>query len=277
MKRLVFFFTLTLVSLATYATGYDSDIIYIDGTKWELLGRPVYADSTLIRELKAALPKDRIIMSSNWDGFTTYWSIQQEKLCLDSIQYELYDKATKKSWTECIPQDALLRVFRKYAEGNRIVATWLTNSIRLAKGKQIWYQHSYFERNYENEQIISIAQGKVTGRQAYQNYVKDGFSFHRFTPKNNAELREKFPLHIEQYPELANAKRIMFRIKQARVDAQGNLTECEVVVVPNDHPRLAAEMAKAMKAYHPWRVYYINGEYRAYGIEGYTFPYKLDD
>lgn len=278
MKRLLFFFALTLASLVTYATGYDGDIIYIDGTKWELLGRPVYADTTLLRDLKAALPKDRVTKSSNWDGFTTYWSIRQEKLCLDSIQYELYDKATKTTCTKCIPSNELLRVFGKYADGNRILATWLTDSIRLAKGEQIWYQHSYFERNYENEQIIRIARGKVTGKQTYQNYVVDGFSFYRLAPKNNAELRKKFPLHIEQYPELANVKRIMFNVKRARVDAQGHLVECEVKVLrPNDNPRLAAEMAEAMKAYHPWRVYYINGAYRAYGIEGYTFPYRLDE
>ena len=31
-----------------------------------------------------------------------------------------------------------------------------------------------------------------------------------------------------------------------------------------------------MKAYRPWRVMFINGEYRAYGIEGYTIPYNLE-
>jgi len=31
-----------------------------------------------------------------------------------------------------------------------------------------------------------------------------------------------------------------------------------------------------MKAYYPWRVMFINGEYKANGIEGYTFPYPLD-
>ena len=276
MKRLFIFITLTLMSLTMYATGQEGDIIYIDGEQWELLGKPIYADSVLSRELKKALPKERGINTANWAGYTAYWSIQQEKLYLDSIRYVIYDSAPK-SRTECLPSKAMRRIFKKYASRKRIVATWFNNEIRVAKGKQLYYVHEGYTRNYEHERVISIEQGKVCGTKDYQNYVVDGFSFDKYRPNNKAELREKFPLHIEQYPELADVKRILFNIKRARVDAQGNLVECEVKVFrPNDNPRLAAEMAEAMKAYRPWRVMFINGEYRAYGIEGYTIPYNLE-
>ena len=276
MKRLFIFITLTLMSLTMYATGQEGDIIYIDGEQWELLGKPIYADSVLSRELKNALPKERGINTANWAGYTAYWSIQQEKLYLDSIRYVIYDSA-QKSRTECLPSKAMRRIFKKYASRKRIVATWFNNEIRVAKGKQLYYVHEGYIRNYEHERVISIEQGKVCGTKDYQNYVVDGFSFDKYRPNNKAELREKFPLHIEQYPELADVKRILFNIKRARVDAQGNLVECEVKVLrPNDNPRLAAEMVEVMKAYRPWRVMFINGEYRAYGIEGYTIPYNLE-
>ena len=276
MKRLFIFITLTLMSLTMYATGQEGDIIYIGGEQWELLGKPIYADSVLSRELKNALPKERGINTANWAGYMAYWSIQQEKLYLDSIRYVIYDSA-QKSRTECLPSKAMRRIFKKYASRKRIVATWFNNEIRVAKGKQLYYVHEGYTRNYEHERVISIEQGKVCGTKDYQNYVVDGFSFDKYRPNNKAELREKFPLHIEQYPELADAKRIVFNIKRARVDGQGNLVECEVKVFrPNDNPRLAAEMAEAMKAYRPWRVMFINGEYRAYGIEGYTIPYNLE-
>ena len=276
MKRLFIFITLTLMSLTMYATGQEGDIIYIDGEQWELLGKPIYADSVLSRELKKALPKERGINTANWAGYTAYWSIQQEKLYLDSIRYVIYDSA-QKSRTECLPSKAMRRIFKKYASRKRIVATWFNNEIRVAKGKQLYYVHEGYTRNYEHERVISIEQGKVCGTKDYQNYVVDGFSFDKYRPNNKAELREKFPLHIEQYPELADVKRILFNIKRARVDAQGNLVECEVKVLrPNDNPRLAAEMVEVMKAYRPWRVMFINGEYRAYGIEGYTIPYNLE-
>ncbi len=277
MKRLFIFITLTLMSLTMYATGQEGDIIYIDGEQWELLGKPIYADSILSSELENALPKDRGINTANWAGYTAYWSIQQEKLYLDSIRYVVYESA-QKSRTECLPSKAMRRIFKKYASRKRIVATWFNNELRVAKGKQLYYVHEGYTRNYEHERVISIEQGKVCGTKDYQNYVVDGFSFDKYRPNNKAELREKFPLHIEQYPELADVKRILFNIKRARVDAQGNLVECEVKVLrPKDNPRLAAEMAEAMKAYRPWRVMFINGEYRAYGIEGYTIPYNLNE
>ncbi len=286
MKRFLLFFTLTLMTLTLYATGQEGDIIYMDGEKWELLGKPVYADSVLSRELKETLPKDRGWTTANWSGYTACWSIQQEQLCLDSIQYTIYDADPKKSRTECLSADVLFRMFKKYVDGNRIVATWLNGEIRMASGKVIYYQHSGYERNYENERLISVEHGKVCNVKDYQNYVVDGFSFdHPTRPQGqnylnniNANLREMFPLHLEQYPELAHVKRIMFHIKRARVNAQGHLVECEVKVVrPGDNPRLSAEMAEAMKAYHPWRVLFINGEYRAYGIEGYTIMYKNEN
>lgn len=290
MKRLVFFFILTLESLNMHATGQEGDIIYIDGEQWELLGKPVYADSVLSRELKEALPKGCGYTTSNWAGYTAYWSIQQEQLCLDSIQYEIYNADPKKSRTECLPSDTLHRVFSKYIDGKRIVATWFNGDIRLAKGKMIYYVHSGYERNYENERIITLDHGKVCEMKDFQNYFVEGFSFDRSSSgrwpgKNmqqmtNVKLHEVFPLHIENYPELADVKQIVFSVKRARVDAQGHLVECEVRVLrPKDvecSPRLAAEMAEAMKAYHPWLVSYINGEFRGYGIQGYSFPYILD-
>lgn len=275
IKRLIFIFTIDLLALAMYATGQNGDIIYIDGKQWVLLGKPVYADSVLWNDLKAALPEKRSFTTANWDGYTAYWSISQEKLFLDSIKYDLYDKATKKSHTECMPSDIMLRVFKKYTDGNRIVAAWFNDDIRVASGEMIYYMHDGYERNYEYEQIISIDHGKLTEKHAYHNYVIDGFSFDHNGPDFQAQLREKFPLHIEKYPELANVKRIVFSIKRARVNAEGHLVECEVKVLkPADNPHLAAEMTELLKAYHPWRVSYINGEYRAYGIEGYSFPFQ---
>ena len=290
-KNTIISIVMLLATLSSYATGQEGDIIYIDGEQWELLGKPVYADSVLSRELKEALPKGRGFTTSNWAGYTAYWSIQQEQLCLDSILYEIYDHDPKKSRTQCLSSDTLYRVFSKYVDGKRIIATWFDGDIRLAKGDMMYYVHSGFERNYENERFVTLDHGKVCEMKDFQNYIVEGFSFDRsalnrwpgknIQPMTNAEIRELFPLHIENYPELADVKKIIFSVKRARVDASGHLVECEVrVLQPKDaecNPRLAAEMAEAMKAYHPWRVTYINGEYRSYGIENYTFPYVLKE
>lgn len=273
MKRLLSCLPILFLALIANATGQEGDVIFIDGARWELLGNPCGADSVLYHDLEAVLPKNRGYVTSNWDGFTAYWSIQQDLLCLDSIRYENYDPKVKSGR---IPSDTMLRVFSKYVEGNRIVASWLSGEVRVATGKMLYYEHAAFNRNYEEEMILSIEKGKVTARKEYHNYVVKGFSFDEVNPQNRNELRKMFPLHVERYPELAGKKRIIFSIKHARVDAQGNLVECEVKARP-DIPQLAEEMAEALKAYHPWRVMFINGEFRAYGISGYGVPYLLDE
>lgn len=122
--------------------------------------------------------------------------------------------------------------------------------------------------------LLAIA-ANATGKKEYHNFVLDGFSFDKMN--NPTIIRELFPLQIEKYPELTNIKRINFSIKNARVDSQGNLVECEVKVLnPNVRQQLAEEMARLLKAYRPWRVSFINGEYRADGIAHWTFPYLLD-
>ena len=264
------------LALFAHATGQTGDVIFIDGVRWELLGKPIDLDATLYRDLKAVLPENRPIETSNWDGYTAYWSIQQDMLCLDSIRCECYDAKIRGMKGTSIPSNTLLRVFKDYVDGDRIVASWLTREIRVATGKMIYYQHTYFERNYEEEMVLSIVKGKATGRKEYHNYIVEGFSFDKKNQDNQDELREMFPLHVERYPELTDVERIVFKIKQARVDSEGNLVECEVKVLkPNDNPLLAAEMAESLKAYHPWRVLFINGEYSTKGIEGWTFSYPL--
>lgn len=275
MKKILTCILFVFLAIAGNATGQEGDIIYIDGARWVLLGRPICSDSVLYHNLKAVLPSERSWSTANWDGFTSYWSTVQDVLFLDSIRCEHYDTNRRENIGECIPNDTLLSVFKNYVNGKHIVASWLTEDIRVATGKVIYYEHMGFQRNYEEEKVFSISKGKIVGKKEYHNYVVDGFSFDKV--KDNTEIRELFPLHIEQYPELADVKRIVFYIKKAQVDNQGNLVECEVEVVrPSDNPRLAKEMVSLLKAYRPWKVSFINGEYRANGIAYWTIPYLLD-
>ena len=247
-----------LLALTAYATGQDGDVIYINGERLELLGRPICLDSTLYHTLKDELPSNRHNVTSNWDGFTAYWSINNDKLYLDSVRCEAYDINIKAVVGESIPSETLYRIFNS---------------------KVIYYQHTGYERNYEEETILDIDQGKVIGKKEYHNFVNDGFAFDKLEQYGAQEMLHKIlPLHIERYPELAHVKRLIFRVKRACVDKKGNLVECDVQVVkPDANPQLATEIAEALKAYHPWKVYFINGEYRALGIENWTIPYILHD
>ena len=279
MKRHTLSFLMLFVSLATFATWQEGDVIYIngskyiDGSKWELLGKPIYGDSILSDALEASLPKKGYV-TSNWSGYTAYWSIAKDKLYLDSIYCD----------GSPLSPETLHRIFRKYMDGNRIVATWFNGKIRMGKGNLVYYEHSAFNRNYEEEQIISLSKGKVTDVKVFHNYMKDGLSFDNFRPSIDIQdpkvWNKLFPIHPERYPDLKGVERIRAIIMDAVVDSTGHMVKCKVKATfkRNDqkveHPAFAAEIEEHLKAYYPWRVYYINGEFVSH-VKGTVMPFRL--
>ena len=282
MKKLFAVIYALTVAVGVFATGQDGDVIYIDGERWSLLIKPVEYDSILYFSLKAALPKERSWSTANWDGYTGYWSIRDERLCLDSIMVEVYDQETKQRNEQRIAEADMQRLFKDYYTKDGIVATWLSKNIRAAKGKMIYYQHSGYERNHEYEQVLTVKNGKVTACQAYHNkVVAEGFSLSDL--KGQEDIKARFPLHLETCPELEGVKRIIFSVKHISLDVSGNLLDCEVtakVKLQDDKEfrnieGLAKEMKAMLKDIRPWKTLLINGEYVPEERHGFTIPYFL--
>ena len=280
MKRFAFIQVLLCFSLCTMATGQEGDVITIDGERWNLLGKPIDHDSVLYHRLLEVLPKDRSISTANWDGYRAYWSIRNDRLYLDRIEVEMYDKETKRLHTENLPEADMRKVFSKYYQQQQIVASWVNHDIRVAKGKTLYYVHSDYFRNLEYEQILTIKQGKVTLRKEYHNrvVVKEGFSLDNI---NQEEIRRRFPLHTQNYPELAGVGRLIISISKIQLDEKGNLLDCNVKVTHRDMKGsiegLAQEMKTLLKKIRPWKTLYINGEYvSTLNHDSITFAYDLD-
>lgn len=280
MKQIVFYFFLLAMPISVCATGLEGDVIYIDGTKWELLGQPIEWNSSLHKSFIGLLPQERSHSTANWDGYTAYWSIQENMLYLDSVRCEIYNTDSHESHTQWISTDTLLQIFKEYSREKRITATWLSGKMRVARGKMLYYEHTAYKRHYEVEQELNIKDGVVKEQETYHNFAKEGFSFD--TCHGNP-IRDKFPLQLERFPELAQAHRIIFTVKEARVDSTGHLVHCRLTAFvryedhTEEHPRIAKEMSELFKAYHPWRVLFINGEYRTMGIVGWSIPYQLKE
>lgn len=283
MKRILICICTLGLALSTFATGQDGDVIIINGERWSLLAKPISADSTLFHRLKAVLPPNRPIVTSNWDGYTAYWSIKNEHLCLDSITVSSYNNDTRQYKEECLPAADMQHVFDNYRQEGDIVASWVNRDIRAAKGKKVYYVHLYFERNHEYEQILTVKEGRVTGRQAYHNrVVVDGFSLKSLEAQQRKTdwqaIREIFPLHTENYPELDGDTVIFFTVKDIQLDSLGNLVDCRVRAIigrgtRRDSEGLAQEMKELLKDIRPWKTLFINGEYLPEERNGCTFPY----
>lgn len=284
-KRLFACAFLFVMALCASATGQEGDVIMIDGERWNLLGKPIDHDSVLYHRLLEVLPKDRSINTANWDGYRGYWNIKDNRLCLDHIEIERYDKDKKRSHVENIPAADIRKVFGKYYQQKEIVATWFTAEIRAAKGNTLYYVHSGYYRNLEYEQLLTIQKGKVTNRQTYHNRVVLSYGFSLSDIKDEAEIKRLFPLHTQNYPELAGVKRILITISNIRLDARGNLVDCDVRVTPLGQTNkkkeniqgLAQEMKTLLKKIRPWKTLYINGEYvSTFNHDSTSFAYELE-
>lgn len=286
MKRFFILLSVLALSVGAFATGQEGDVIYINGEKWQLLGKPIESDSILSCGVNSILPENHSRITSNWSGYTAYWSIKGNQLFLDSILVECYIKESRIYNTRRIPAEDMRRVFKTYYKKKSILATWVDYNIRAAKGPTVYYEHMGYARNNEYEQIFTLNKGKITDCKSYHNKVAvNGFSFSDL--KNAEEMKAKFPLHIENYPELAGAKRIFFSVKEVQLNTLGQLVDCKVEanIYPMDDDktqkkeikeRLAQEMKDNLMKIFPWKTLYINGEYVSDNKNhGYMIPYNL--
>lgn len=279
MKKLFIGIFIITLSLNTFACEQFGDTIYIDGIKWVLLGKPI-GNKSLYDSLKKVFPEDCIFSTSNYDGYIGYWSIKNEKLCLDSVKVTTYNQETKRYHDCSISSADMQRVFKKYYDKDEIIATWVKGTIRVARGKLLLYEEMAYERNYEQEQIITFKHGRIIERQLFHNrLVIDGFSLNDLWYQGQEEVKKKLPLKTDNYPELNDVKRICFNISPIQVDSLGNLVDCKVQAFirrqgkRQEIKELSDQMKNLLKNIHPWKTYLINGQYISRDNVGMIYPY----
>lgn len=280
MKRFFILLSVLALSVGAFATGQDGDVIYINGEKWQLLGKPIVLNRLLFDELKKVLPENRDYSTANWDGYTAFWSIKKDMLYLDSIMVEFSDKYSQHPRKECLPATDLRRVFKDFYKKKHIVATWINSNVRVAKGRMLLYEHMAYERNYEQEQIYTIKEGKVLGCQSYQNGIAvEGFYLYRAKDK---EIKEKLKPHFKNYPELDSVKTVFIGVWDVCVDSLGNLLDCKTrafIRTKESGTREIKDLSQEVKDcfinIRPWRVLRINGEFIPQDRYGITFPYEI--
>ncbi len=279
MKELITLICALTFALSSFATGQSGDIIYIDGEEWTLLGKPIEDKEKLSKSLADALPKNLLAITSNWSGYTAYWSVANERLNLDSIICQLYNDETREAYRHSIPYSEMQRIFKKYYEGNTIVASWLSGKMRAAKGDVLLYERMGFSRNYEYEKILTIKNGRLKKQQLFHNHlVSKGI-----VPDSLPDTKVLFRLGIENDPDFAELDKIFFHIDHVRLDSLGHMVDCNVnAEMWNDRYKLIIgkycdKVKSTLLKIHPWQTYFINGEYVLKYKFGFAFMYKVRD
>lgn len=284
MKRILLFLSIVFAPMVASATGQASDIIYIDGQQWWLMGRLTHAlDSVHYYRLMSLLPELKVESTANWDCHIGYWSLDGDLLVLDSIVVEVYEDSTyKESHKESLPQSTMRKVFGDYYRNGRIEATFVTaDNIRATQGKRIFYEHMGWNRHYETELVFNVEQGRVMKRTLYHNRIAvEGYYFDENDFEGFDKFKAGFAPVLLQYQELSNVDRIIFSISQWTFDTLGNMTDVDVKARCRDHediePLLAAEFKQYLMSIRPWRLWYLNGEYTPIS-RGWHIPFRRED
>jgi hypothetical protein len=165
MRRLLIAaLALSLLTAVAYATAQVPDIISYEGKKRPLLTNPL--ESYFKEEGRPKFftsPGARV--TSNWRGYVANWEIADGTLYLVGLD----------SWIckglgpdDCERAD-LKEIFGGKFRDGKVKADWFTGDLRMSDGELLQYVHMGYGSVYERDIILSVAAGKITGKQVIDN------------------------------------------------------------------------------------------------------------
>ena len=212
MKKAITIIMLWMMAIIpANATGQRGDWIYWkDGGLHRMLATPLWSNED--EGVKDLLKQwsDNFSSTDNWDGHTGFWSIKGNTLYLDSVRP---DKG-QTLYPAKMPE------FKKYLRGGRVVASWVTDTLRIVFGTQIYYEHSGFNRYYEHEEFVAVKNGVVGTVQSYDQkcIFKDWINEENFQKIHSTfckSLQEKLK---KEFPEIAPTRYIISRVRYTGPD-----------------------------------------------------------
>lgn len=204
-KKWGLFMVLLWMALFSKATGQMGDFLLIGGEKWVVLDKPIETDTALAARVRAFLPDNISWSTGNWVGYTATWILKDSCLVLQQIEVDLYDEQTRKESTQVFTPKALKKVFRSYYKRGVIQARWYSGTLRLGKGKLVYYEHSGYSRHHETEQLLTFRQGRLCESHTYANFKKEGLSL----LEGMGDIGRNFPW--DRFPEY-KGKRLTFTL-----------------------------------------------------------------
>ena len=273
-------FLLSLPLMAR-ATGQVADDVIINGEEWNLLASPLSYNDPIYKRIDAFLPKDRGGNTANWNGFIGCWEIVDSCLYLKEIVVDMWDENKRESYELVFNADTLKPILGEYHTEHGIYARWFSKKdLIIGRGKLVTYIHGGYLRNYEEELVVTVENGRITHQEHWHNKILiEGWSWSESDfSKTGREIIKQFPL--DQFPELAT-ERIIVHLKNISLTPDGHFEDCDATLTwidtkqgeegPN-HPIIVA-LKETMRKMYPWEVIYLHGKHTVSNPNGwFTIP-----
>lgn len=162
MKVLLpFLFIVSLNAFGADYTGQIAEKIIVKNDTFDLFSLPLrqYLDNhpEVTKDLES---NDFLCSTALWRGYVTYWKLQDDKLYfVDAYVCNQKDKSLR------------FKLFPNNSEG-LVFAEWFSGKLNIQKGNVIYYNHTGWERVYEEETVVQMEQGYSKTQKTFQNGYK---------------------------------------------------------------------------------------------------------
>ena len=183
---------------------------------------PIEHDPIISRQVRERLSNENFCTAC-WRGYQATGQIEDDKLILKRIE------DSKSLFPDTVPEVTvdLNGIFDQYQDKRgRVIASWLRRELKVVSGEQIYYVHTGFNREYENETDYQVEQGRIISKTSYRNSIKKGTSI------KDAMNLIKTQFNRDYFPELANTKVVISCAVLPKAD--GSIDSIEVHIIrPN--------------------------------------------
>ena len=230
------------------ATGQGSELIIYEEDTLELLSLPLEGYLGEYEDRIEKYPLLKLTCSTGlWRGYQGLWKLENGELFL--VDVFLCAKKDKSILDELFDSEAPIK------------ANWFTGNLFIQHGKIIKYHHSGFQRYYEEETAIEIANGKVCGKQHFLNgYRANDRNFSSNPDSIMAEVYNR--INWDNLPKFSKDYKVFVNLKTGKVDS--------LTIIHSKAPELYIhEVQKVLDEFPQLKKFYSRNKPIQ---EVYTFP-----
>lgn len=252
MKRAIFFIIVTIIVMQAGATGQFSERLNYKGKNVQLHSLLLELNDELYRNITKRLPEDWY-NTALWRKYIGHWKIENDSLFLDSIAVFQGDNLKALNINDLVLKYRL--------PDGRIFCSWVSDTLRIAEGECVRYEHMGWNQNYEKEWDILLKNGIVTEITPYINrIIVRGVS----SDIEIMKVLSGFP--IEKYPTV---DRIIFTVSNINIDSDYKINSYDIKllrvapknsITEEDMPAIIADIQNILNDQHIVPVSIIRGQ-----------------
>lgn len=246
----IYFFAV-IIPTQLKATGQASELIIFEGDTLEMLTEPL---ESFLREHE---PRNQYYpflengcSTALWRGYIGLWKLENNELILIDV-------------FACGDRDESIRE-KIFPNKERIVADWFSGELSIQHGEVIKYNHSAYDRYYEEETVVTLESGFKTNQGHYVNGSRvDDLGFSNNPDSIIAEIYRR--INWDQLDNLKKEQRLFVELKMGKIDS--------LIIRGNSEGLYRQELQKTLDEFPQLKKFYWRNE----PLEtGYIFPIVLN-